>query len=294
MAAFLSRAQSLPDSIDGSSSSTTTPRSSRTGSTGWPRPGSPSGCNPPANTNFCPTANVTRGQMAAFIIRALAGGVTPPPRGPDRNPPPPTPVPQGSATTSHGDQRLTARPALPVLRRPVVSAWTSKAGWRSARTRATGPVSPATRRKRVTQLILNAEAPNDPGNNLSGSIAGCPREPHRPVRSSTSHRTRSEGASRPASGKLKKLTALDLSGNFLTGTIPSHAWRPHQSLGRAGPAQQPLTGGLPDQLHQPERLFRSWTWDRTACPGDGRCWGRCRPCARSISGRTSSLGRCPG
>ena len=29
------------------------------------------GCNPPANTNFCPNATVTRGQMAAFLVRAL-------------------------------------------------------------------------------------------------------------------------------------------------------------------------------------------------------------------------------
>ncbi len=29
------------------------------------------GCNPPANTNFCPDENVTRGQMAAFLVRAL-------------------------------------------------------------------------------------------------------------------------------------------------------------------------------------------------------------------------------
>ncbi len=28
------------------------------------------GCNPPANTNFCPYAAVTRGQMAAFLVRA--------------------------------------------------------------------------------------------------------------------------------------------------------------------------------------------------------------------------------
>ena len=44
------------------------------------------GCNPPANTNFCPTANVTRGQMAAFIIRALGGGShsAPPPPPPSR------------------------------------------------------------------------------------------------------------------------------------------------------------------------------------------------------------------
>jgi len=30
-----------------------------------------SGCNPPANTEYCPDANVTRGQMAAFLARAL-------------------------------------------------------------------------------------------------------------------------------------------------------------------------------------------------------------------------------
>lgn len=29
------------------------------------------GCNPPANTNFCPNSYVTRGQMAAFLARAL-------------------------------------------------------------------------------------------------------------------------------------------------------------------------------------------------------------------------------
>lgn len=29
------------------------------------------GCNPPDNTNYCPTSNVERGQMAAFVDRAL-------------------------------------------------------------------------------------------------------------------------------------------------------------------------------------------------------------------------------
>ena len=29
------------------------------------------GCNPPANTKFCPYGYVTRGQMAAFLHRAL-------------------------------------------------------------------------------------------------------------------------------------------------------------------------------------------------------------------------------
>ncbi len=30
------------------------------------------GCNPPANDEFCPNDNVTRGQMAAFLVRALS------------------------------------------------------------------------------------------------------------------------------------------------------------------------------------------------------------------------------
>jgi hypothetical protein len=37
------------------------------------RSGITKGCNPPANTNFCPNSVVTRGQMAAFLHRALAG-----------------------------------------------------------------------------------------------------------------------------------------------------------------------------------------------------------------------------
>jgi uncharacterized protein YbjT (DUF2867 family) len=36
-----------------------------------------SGCNPPANDRFCPTAPVTRGQMAAFLNRALSPASTP-------------------------------------------------------------------------------------------------------------------------------------------------------------------------------------------------------------------------
>ena len=29
------------------------------------------GCNPPANDRYCPVSNVTRAQMASFIIRAI-------------------------------------------------------------------------------------------------------------------------------------------------------------------------------------------------------------------------------
>jgi len=42
------------------------------------------GCNPPANTNFCPTDPVRRDQMASFLTRAL--GLTPLPPPPDGDP----------------------------------------------------------------------------------------------------------------------------------------------------------------------------------------------------------------
>ena len=29
------------------------------------------GCNPPTNDRYCPTSNVTRAQMASFIVRAV-------------------------------------------------------------------------------------------------------------------------------------------------------------------------------------------------------------------------------
>ncbi|HLT96247.1 MAG TPA: S-layer homology domain-containing protein [Acidimicrobiia bacterium] len=60
------------------------------------------GCNPPQNDQFCPDDLVTRGQMAAFLYRALSQTdedppTTPPPTPPTTSdpvpPPPPTPPP---------------------------------------------------------------------------------------------------------------------------------------------------------------------------------------------------------
>lgn len=36
------------------------------------------GCNPPVNDRFCPNSSVTRGQMAAFLVRALDLPAAPP------------------------------------------------------------------------------------------------------------------------------------------------------------------------------------------------------------------------
>jgi len=85
MAAFLSRAENLPDSITDhfvdDNSSIFEPGINKVADARITL-----GCNPSANTNFCPNDNVTRGQMAGFLTRAL--GLTP-----IR---PPTPPPPGS------------------------------------------------------------------------------------------------------------------------------------------------------------------------------------------------------
>jgi hypothetical protein len=74
MAAFLSRAENLPDSatdhfVD-DNTSIFEPGINKVADARITL-----GCNPPANTNFCPNDNVTRGQMAGFLTRAL--GLTP-------------------------------------------------------------------------------------------------------------------------------------------------------------------------------------------------------------------------
>ena len=85
MAAFLDRALSLPattpdwfDDDDASIFEGAIDRLAASGIT--------SGCNPPANTDFCPHKNVTRGQMASFLSRALTLP-TPPPPPPGYTPP---------------------------------------------------------------------------------------------------------------------------------------------------------------------------------------------------------------
>jgi hypothetical protein len=70
MAAFLSRAVALPNGSDisfndvsGSVFEDPIMRLAAAGVT--------AGCNPPSNTKFCPKDHVTRGEMAAFLTRAL-------------------------------------------------------------------------------------------------------------------------------------------------------------------------------------------------------------------------------
>lgn len=70
MAAFLTRALSLPaaseDYFTDDEGSTFEADINRLAAAGITR-----GCNPPVNDLFCPTGDVTRGQMAAFLVRAF-------------------------------------------------------------------------------------------------------------------------------------------------------------------------------------------------------------------------------
>lgn len=70
MAAFLVRALDLPDAVAGGFTDTIS-SVFESDIDKLAAAGITKGCNPPTNDMFCPNASVTRGQMAAFLVRAL-------------------------------------------------------------------------------------------------------------------------------------------------------------------------------------------------------------------------------
>jgi hypothetical protein len=70
MAAFLTRALDLPEA-DGVDFSDDNGSQFEPNIESLAAAGITTGCNPPANTRFCPSDYVTRGQMAEFLVRAL-------------------------------------------------------------------------------------------------------------------------------------------------------------------------------------------------------------------------------
>lgn len=70
MAAFIARALDLPPASTPTFSDTVT-SPFRSDITRIAAAGITLGCNPPSNTNYCPSDRVTRGQLAAFLQRAL-------------------------------------------------------------------------------------------------------------------------------------------------------------------------------------------------------------------------------
>lgn len=70
MATFLARALDLPAGSSGAFSDVSS-TVHRADIQALATAGITRGCNPPANDRFCPQAPVTRGAMAAFLVRAL-------------------------------------------------------------------------------------------------------------------------------------------------------------------------------------------------------------------------------
>jgi alpha-amylase len=77
MAAFLVRALGYTDDGGGGLFIDTSASVFRTDIDRLGTAGVTKGCNPPVNDMFCPDDSVTRGQMAAFLHRALGGTLTP-------------------------------------------------------------------------------------------------------------------------------------------------------------------------------------------------------------------------
>ena len=109
------------------------------------------GCNPPRNDRFCPDDYVTRGQMAAFLHRAL-GAVDEPPGTPPATPPtppPPTTAPPGEAGLRIVTEQLSGIPLLTTEYQARLEAtdgvppyrWTVEAGPAWLDVRADGSVS---------------------------------------------------------------------------------------------------------------------------------------------------------
>ncbi|MDF2728448.1 MAG: hypothetical protein K0T01_234 [Acidimicrobiia bacterium] len=232
MAAFLSRAENLPpsntDHFVDDNNSIFEPGINKVADAGITF-----GCNPPANTNFCPTANVTRGQMAAFIIRALGGGVTPPPSGAFCD---------SVTTVVKGD----CQALMALFNSTGGPQWTTNTGW-GVNTNPCTWFGVGCQGNRVTSIVLE-QTPNDPGNNLVGSLPSA-------LGNLTGLRTLDlasnelEGSSIPATlGNLRNLTALDLSGNGLSGNIPSTLGNLTNLAVELDLHANQLSGGLPSSL----------------------------------------------
>jgi Leucine-rich repeat (LRR) protein len=215
MAAFLSRAENLPDSNTDHFVDDNTSIFER-GINKVADAGITLGCNPPANTNFCPNDNVTRGQMAAFIIRALTGGVTPPgPPGPP--PPPPGPPPGPFCTQVSGITKGDCEALVKLYNATGGGAWTNKGSWAVSKTPCTWPGVTCTG-NRVTRLILSpVEAPFV--GNLSGSIPGS-LGALTMLQEIDLASNELLGSIPPQLSQLSNLQGLDLSGNTLSGQIP--------------------------------------------------------------------------
>ncbi len=79
------------------------------------------GCNPPANTNFCPNQTVKRDQMASFLARALKQGTPPPTTTPPTTVSTSAIISQTSFGIFNSGTEAAATPAAPVNTPAVIA-----------------------------------------------------------------------------------------------------------------------------------------------------------------------------
>jgi hypothetical protein len=238
MAAFLSRAKNLPNSttdhfVD-DNTSIFEPGINKVADARITL-----GCNPPANTNFCPNDNVTRGQMAGFIIRALTGGTTPPP------PPPPPPPGSGAFCDDVTVTKNDCQALLALYAATGGPNWINNTGWGVTKNPCNW-FGVGCLGNRVTSIVLE-QTPNDPGNNLVGSLPAA-------LGNLTALRTLDlasgelTGGIPTTIGRLKQLVALDLSGNLLSGSIPANVGGLTSLSVELDLHSNQFSGSLPPQL----------------------------------------------
>ncbi len=197
------------------------------------------GCNPPTNNRFCPNDSVTRGQMAAFIIRALPGG-----GGPGNPPGPPPPAPTGPFCDSvTGITKGDCQALLALYASTGGPSWTNKTGWVVDKTPCSGWFGVTCQGNRVFSIIME-QTPNDPGNNLIGVV---PAALGNLTALDTLDLASGElaGGIPSSLGNLANLRGLDLSGNFLSGAIPSSLGNITSLTVEIDLHNNLLTGGVP-------------------------------------------------
>ena len=169
------------------------------------------GCNPPVSDRFCPGDTVTRGQMSAFIKRAVEWLTNP-----QAPPPPPSPGPTPAPTGPCGGNNVIPNAECQALVKLYNSTnganWTVKSGWLSGNPCTWEGVDCAG--ANVAEIELGF-------NNLAGPL--------------------------PNLTALTQLVELDLEGNFITGSVP--AWPGSMGTLRIlNLAGNQFSGSIPTQL----------------------------------------------
>jgi hypothetical protein len=158
------------------------------------------------------------------------------------NPPPPV-SPKAFCETTSGIHKPDCEVLLTFYNATGGPNWTNRTGWAVDRTPCSGWFGVTCAGTRVFSIIME-QSPNDPGNNLIGSI---PTALGNLIGLDTLDLASGElaGGIPSSLGNLVNLRGLDLSGNFLSGPIPSSLGNLSNLTVELDLHNNQLSGGLP-------------------------------------------------